>query len=129
MKMAFMQLPCRIACSISAHDPSLDYAKPIILRLPYHGIIEKHRVHWKKIPVEVKRKLTELIEEGLIQESDSCIKLTKLGWYWYVNMMYYLMPNEDQMAMNQLVVDKLKQPGRFFTKTELLYLNEPLLAD
>ncbi len=47
--------------------------------------------------------------------------LTKLGWYWYVNIMYFLMPKADQLLMNGMVVDKLKDPGRHFSRRELLY--------
>jgi hypothetical protein len=57
----------------------------------------------------------------LIVEDELQLSLTKLGWHWYVNIMYYLMPKEDQRVMNGMVVDKLKNPGRSFVKRELLY--------
>ncbi|WP_192903136.1 hypothetical protein [Photorhabdus khanii] len=45
-----------------------------------------------------------------------------MGWYWYTNIMYYLMPEADQMAMNQFIVDQLSKPGKFIAKKELIYM-------
>ena len=70
---------------------------------------------------EVLGKLGQLKQEGLVVEDDDSMALTKLGWYWYVNIMYFLMPKADQLLMNGMVVDKLKDPGRHFSKRELLY--------
>lgn len=115
-------------CTISQHDVTLDYSRPVILRLAYHGNLDKRLVHWDKVHPEVLAKLDHLKHESLIVEDDSQLSLTKLGWYWYVNVMYYLMPKEDQLIMNGMVVDKLKNPGRSFVKRELLYPVIPLKA-
>jgi oxygen-independent coproporphyrinogen-3 oxidase len=116
----------RFPCVISQHDVALDYARPLILRLAYHGHIEKHRVDWKNIPSDLRRKLDHLKQEELLIENETELSLTKLGWYWYVNIMYYLMPKDDQQVLNRIVVDKLKDTGRNFVKPELLYPVFPL---
>lgn len=108
-------------CTISQHDLALDYARPVILRLAYHGVIDKAKIHWEKVHPDVLARLQELKKEGMVTESEREYSLTKLGWYWYVNLMYYLMPKADQMAMNGMVVSNLKNPGRSFVKQELLY--------
>ncbi|WP_321949537.1 coproporphyrinogen-III oxidase family protein [Paraburkholderia sp. J10-1] len=113
---------------VSQHDVSLDYARPLVLRLPYHGTIEKQRVVWDQVHPEVLAKFDALRTEGFVTEDDTSISLTKLGWYWYVNIMYFLMPTADQLLMNGMVVDKLKDPGRKFSKRELLYPIMPLAA-
>lgn len=118
----------RFPCTVSQHDVALDYSRPVILHLAYHGRLDKHRVLWDKVHPEVLRKLEQLKHEALIVEDESSLSLTKLGWYWYVNIMYYLMPKEDQLVMNGLVVDKLKDTGRSFVKRELLYPIIPLKA-
>ena len=118
----------RFPCTISEHDESLDFARPVILRLPYHGEIDKRRVHWDRVPAEVLDKLGELQAEGLVKDSGERLEITKTGWHWYVNMMYYLMPQADQKVMNALVVDKLKDRGRRFDKRELLYPGVPIVA-
>lgn len=111
---------------ISEHDVALDYSRPVILHLAYHGRLDKHRVHWDKIHLEVLEKLAHLKQEELVVEDANSLTLTKLGWYWYVNIMYYLMPKEDQKAMSRLVVEQLKDTSRSFVKTELLYPMMPL---
>ncbi|WP_254067870.1 radical SAM protein [Burkholderia sp. L27(2015)] len=110
-----------LPCTVSQHDKALDYSRPVILRLAYHGHIEKQLVRWDQIHPEVLQKLRNLKDESLVTEDDVRFSLTKLGWYWYVNIMYYLMPKADQMVMNRLVVDRLKRGGRSFVKRELLY--------
>lgn len=111
----------RIPCEISGHDAALDFARPLVLRLPYHGRIDKRRVQWDAVHPEVLAKLERLKEEALVAEDETSLSLTKLGWYWYVNIMYFLMPHADQLLMNAMVVDKLKDPGRRFSKRELLF--------
>lgn len=111
----------RFPCVISQHDVSLDYSRPVILHLAYHGYLDKRQVLWDKVHPEVLRKLEQLKQEGLVVDNEESMFLTKLGWYWYVNIMYYLMPREDQLVMNGIVVEKLKDTGRSFTKRELLY--------
>ncbi len=116
----------RFPCVISQHDPALDYSRPVILRLAYHGRLDKRLVLWDKVHPEVLAKLEHIKKEGLVAEDETTMSLTKLGWYWYVNIMYYLMPKEDQLVMNGIVVDKLKDTGRSFVKRELLYPVIPL---
>ena len=118
----------RIACETSMHGPELDFARPIVLRLPYHGRIDKRRVRWESVHPEVLEKLDRAKQEGLIAEDDESLFLTKLGWYWYVNLMYFLMPQADQRLMNGMVLDKLKDPGRRFTTRELLFPIVPVSA-
>lgn len=118
----------RIPCEISRHEAALDFARPLVLRLPYHGSIRKDRVRWDAVHPEVLDKLERLKQEALVAEDDASLSLTKLGWYWYVNLMYFLMPHADQLLMNGMVIDKLKDPGRRFSKRELLFPIMPAQA-
>ena len=118
----------RIPGEISMHDAALDYARPVVLRLPYHGRIDKHLVQWEAIHPEVSEKLERAKQEALVAEEGESLVLTKLGWYWYVNLMYFLMPQDDQRLMNGLVLDKLKDPGRRFSARELLFPIVPVPA-
>lgn len=115
-----------IPCTISEHDISLDYSRPLVLRLGYHGCVEKGKIYWDLVHPEVLDKLDHLKREALIEEDDLTIRLTRLGWYWYVNIMYYLMPKSEQIAINSFVVGKLKEPGRRFEKEELVYPIVPI---
>jgi oxygen-independent coproporphyrinogen-3 oxidase len=118
----------RIPCEISMHEPELDFARPIVLRLPYHGRVDKRRVRWDSVHPEVLEKLDRAKQEALIAEDGESLFLTKLGWYWYVNLMYFLMPQADQRLINGMVLDKLKDPGRRFTTRELLFPIVPVSA-
>lgn len=118
----------RIPCETSMHAHALDYARPIVLRLPYHGRIEKRHIRWDDVHPEVLEKLERLKQESLVAEDERSVSLTKLGWYWYVNLMYFLMPHEDQLLMNGMVLDKLKNRGRRFSKRELLFPIVPIAA-
>lgn len=110
-----------IPFSVSKHDVSNDFARPIILRLPYHGRVAKRQLEIDKIPYETIIRLKELIAEGLVVEKADSFELTKLGWYWYVNVMYYLMPRIDQVFFNNLVHKSMKNPLRTITRDEIIY--------
>lgn len=112
----------RVPSTISKHSKILDEMKPLILRLPYHGEIEKAKVSMREIPFALQEKLSQLKEHQLITEDPDKIHLTKLGWYWYTNIMYWLMPEADQIAMNRFITEQLKTPGKFIAKKELLYI-------
>jgi oxygen-independent coproporphyrinogen-3 oxidase len=118
----------RIPCETSMHERALDYARPLVLRLPYHGRVEKRHVRWDEVHPEVLEKLERVKQEALVVEDETSLSLTKLGWYWYVNLMYFLMPHADQLLMNGMVIDKLKDRGRRFSKRELLFPIVPVAA-
>lgn len=118
----------RIPCEISMHDRALDFARPVVLRLPYHGRIDKRLVRWDGVHPEVLEKLDRVKQESLVGEDETSLFLTKLGWYWYVNLMYFMMPHADQRLMNGMVLDKLKDPGRRFSSRELLFPIVPVAA-
>jgi len=109
-----------IPCSISKHDNSLDHTKPLILRLPYHGFIEKNKVNLNLVRKDVLKKINTLIENKLLVETKDEFKITKIGWYWYVNIIYYLMPEDDQKILNSFIVSQLKDTGRYLTQKEVL---------
>lgn len=96
--------------------------KPLILRLPYHGVIEKSKVSMLQIPFALQEKLSQLKEHQLVTEDAEKLYLTKLGWYWYTNIMYWLMPEADQNAMKRFITEQLEIPGKFIAKKELLYV-------
>lgn len=107
--------------AISQHEQSLDYARPVILRLPYHGTVDKRRVHVSQIPEDVYARLRQLIDSGLVHESTDRYDLTRLGWHWYVNMMVYLMPTRERALLNRLVVSQFAPGGRSMDISELRF--------
>ncbi|EDM2051089.1 coproporphyrinogen III oxidase [Salmonella enterica subsp. enterica serovar Muenchen] len=111
-----------VPSTISQHPGILDEMKPLILRLPYHGVIEKSKVSMLQIPFALQEKLSQLKEHQLVTEDAEKLYLTKLGWYWYTNIMYWLMPEADQNAMKRFITEQLEIPGKFIAKKELLYV-------
>ncbi|MGG6193357.1 coproporphyrinogen-III oxidase family protein [Pantoea allii] len=111
-----------VPSTISKHPGILDEMKPVILRLPYHGEIEKSKVSMAQIPFALQDKISQLKAHQLITEDSEKIYLTKLGWYWYTNIMYWLMPEADQIAMKRFITEQLSIPGKFIAKKELMYV-------
>ena len=58
----------------------------------------------------------------MLVETENSYSLTKYGWFWYVDLMYYLMPSEDQKCLDGFVFSKLKDTDRILTKKEVLTL-------
>ncbi len=92
-----------IPASFEAHDPALDDSKGIVLHLPYHGHAEKALLDMDKIHPETLQTLEELKAAGLVEETPSRYELTKRGWHWYVNLLYYLAPRSEQSVLDQLI--------------------------
>ncbi|NEG64841.1 radical SAM protein (plasmid) [Pantoea agglomerans] len=111
-----------VPSTISQHPGILDEMKPLILRLPYHGQIEKSKVSMAQIPFVLQEKISQLKTHQLISEDSEKIYLTKTGWYWYTNIMYWLMPEADQLAMKRFITEQLEIPGKFIAKKELMYV-------
>ncbi|MER5688155.1 radical SAM protein [Streptomyces sp. NPDC002205] len=94
---------------IQADD--IPYEKSLVFRLPFFGYVPKSRLEWDRIPQEFKDKLGNLIAEGLIVEDTDEYRITELGWYWYVNMMYYMSPDSDQKILDDFVALKDRVRG------------------
>ncbi|VVD96369.1 coproporphyrinogen-III oxidase family protein [Pandoraea soli] len=111
----------QLPTAVSEHEPALDYARPLILRLPYHGAVEKRLVDLSKVPEDVCDRLRRLIEAGLVDDAAESYRLTRLGWHWYVNMMVYLMPSRERAMLNRLVVTQLAPGERSMDISELRF--------
>lgn len=111
-------------CQVSCHDSILDTVKPIVLRLPYHGVVEKKKVSMDELPSGLLDRLDSLIKAGLISESENSYELTRQGWLWYSNIMFYLIPESEQNVLKKIVFEKLNVPGRDITRDEIIYFKE-----
>lgn len=109
------------SCHVSNHPAVLDEVKPVILRLPYHGIIEKTKISISTLPSGLKQKIGELISAGLLSETNESLMLSRQGWLWYSNIMFYLMPEAEQNILKKIVHDKLSVPGRDILQDEIIY--------
>lgn len=108
-------------CQVSQHDPVLDAVKPLVLRLAYHGSVDKRLVDMPRMPQGLMTRLEALIDAELVVEQQHHYRLTRLGWLWYSNIMFYLIPESEQNILRQLVFERLDTPGRDITEDELIY--------
>ncbi|MTD15672.1 radical SAM protein [Nakamurella sp. YIM 132087] len=96
--------------NVSVAD-DLPWARGLVLRLPYFGFVEKSLIPWEHIPAEMVDKLGRLVDEGLLEEDEKEYRVTELGWIWYVDMMYYLSPADDQRILDEFVELKDRTRG------------------
>jgi len=95
----------KVEMDIYEFNSILDDSKGLILHLPYHGYIDKSKIDLKKVHPETKKLLANTIKAGLVIENSDSYKLTKFGWYWYVNLLYYLMPSNQKSIFNNFLSD------------------------
>lgn len=81
------------------YSPDINENKGISLHLPYHGIVNKSEINYDKVDKSILRNLNRLITENLVVEDDNHYKLTRLGWLWYVDILYLLSPENDKTAL------------------------------
>jgi anaerobilin synthase len=92
-----------------------------IVYFPYRGILEKARVPWIHIPEETLLALSQAINAGLIVEFEDRYELTKSGWLFYVNLMYYLMPTRSKAWISGKI-EQRRRSGRTHGDTDLTQL-------
>lgn len=119
-----------VKTQISRHDRSIDASRPFVTRLAYHGIPEKNRVWWDDVPNECIQALHEFANPGLIRDAGDTWRITLNGWEWYVNMMYYAMPESQKAVLDAFIIHCLQQPGRVFRSDQIEFVspNPPVAA-
>jgi oxygen-independent coproporphyrinogen-3 oxidase len=92
-----------------------------IVFIPFRGILEKSRISWEEISEETMQALRDAVDAKLVVEQDDSYTLTKVGWIFYVNLMYYFMPNTSK----KWVIDEIErqhQAGKRTGDTSLAIL-------
>ena len=74
-----------------------------------------------QLPRGLLARLRELVDADLNTETPTRYELTKLGWLWYSNIMFYLIPESEQNILKKIVFEKLSANGRDITRNELIY--------
>lgn len=111
----------QISAQLSRHSPEVDASRSLVTRLPYHGHVLRSEVDWERMPRETMSALHDLHDAGLIEDSGPEIVLTRRGWEWYVNLMYYLMPSSQRRILDGFIVHSLGQPGRELTTAQVVF--------
>ncbi|MPQ65883.1 MULTISPECIES: radical SAM protein [unclassified Pseudomonas] len=106
---------------VCKHGSELDALRPLALRLPYFGSVDKDRLSFQSMMPEIKDKVVSLEQAGLVTETETQYVLTKTGWYNYVNVMYYLLPAIEQQAMDGFIAEQLDGSIRDISEGEIFF--------
>lgn len=87
-------------------------SKGVIMHLPYFGHLAKSSVDWSRVHPETRAGLDALISAGLAVDAGDEIRISRTGWIWYTNLMYFLHPQSDKDVLRASFERRLKQPGR-----------------
>lgn len=91
---------------IGQHSEMAYKSRGVILHLPYHSYLDQGEIELASVHPETMNSLKEVTNAGLIEETSNGYKLTKEGWYWYVNLMYYLSPHEEQAKIDRFIFEQ-----------------------
>lgn len=93
-----------LVAGIVEHGREMNASKIVAIGLPYLGHIDADRVRWSELPTATVARLAELAAGGLLERDEREIRLTHAGWLWYVNLMFYLSPRDEQAALAGLMM-------------------------
>ena len=74
-----------------------------IVTFPYRGDLPKQRIDWDAVPCETVNALREATSAGLVRDLADRYEVSQSGWLFYVNLMYFLMPEKGK----QWISDKI----------------------
>ncbi|MEU9087454.1 radical SAM protein [Streptomyces sp. NPDC048357] len=84
-----------------------------VVGFPYRGSLDRTRVDWSAVPIEVLDALDSSLVGGLADESEpGTIRLTDRGWFDYVNYMYLLMPTSSKQWLTERIEIRRAAGGR-----------------
>ena len=92
------------------HTPAL--SNKGLVYFSYRGLIEKARIDWASIDPQVLEALTNAVNNGLAIEKSDRYELTETGWLFAVNLMYILMPWQDQEILSRNISRRNATPGK-----------------
>ncbi len=96
-----------------------------IVFFPYRGALEKSRIAWDDVPGETSAALQTALDQGLVIDRGSRYELTRVGWLFYVNLMYYFMPNAGKHWISNKIEEQ-ERKGRRCGNTELTELTDSI---
>jgi coproporphyrinogen III oxidase-like Fe-S oxidoreductase len=89
-----------------------------IVSFPFRGVLEKSRIRWERIPLETWIAFQDAIQAGLVVEHHDRYELSPAGWLFYVNLMYYLMPQPGKKWISR-TIERQYGDGRRCGDTDL----------
>lgn len=111
-----------VPMAVYPHDPALDVFRGLILHLPYHGYADKARAHVTTAPPETQQALERCIERGLVVDAGEEYRLTRDGWRWYVDLLYYLLPSCEKGTIDAAIAERAGQADRHVEESAISFL-------
>jgi coproporphyrinogen III oxidase-like Fe-S oxidoreductase len=111
----------QVSSQLSRHAREIDASRSLVTRLPYHGHVLRSGIDWDHMPAETLSALHQLYDVGLVEDRGPEILLTRRGWEWYVNLMYFMMPRSQRQILDGFIVHSLGQPGRELTTSQVVF--------
>ncbi len=88
-------------------DQATNHARGIISHLPYFGYAEKKYIEMDKVPAETLVSLQNLIDVGLIFETEDEYQMSSEAWLWDNIIMYYLSPHSAREELDNSFLNTL----------------------
>jgi coproporphyrinogen III oxidase-like Fe-S oxidoreductase len=101
-----------LSMTVLEHSPATDAARPLCLQLPYHGSVDKSDIRWHELEPQQFDSLARLIANDLVVDSGDVYRLTRTGFHWYSNVMFYLLPLAEQRALRRILARALRDPKK-----------------
>lgn len=89
-----------------------------VVSFPFRNALDKSRVPWGRLPDETWIALQEAIQSGLVIEQSDRYELSPIGWLFYVNLMYYFMPQPGKKWITDRI-ERYQNDGRSCGDTNL----------
>lgn len=97
-------------------------SRPLIFRLPYFGSVDKAAIDFLNVYPETLESLLALIHRGLVEDTGQTFRMTRQGWIWYTNCMYFLLPQREK-RMIDIEVSNARKDKRAALEDEHLRLD------
>ena len=101
-----------VPCRYRSFSPVEAATKPLIMHLAYFGFLEKKKINWNLVHPETLTSLEQLKEVKLVMDTGDELILSRNGWLWYTNMMFFLHPEQDKRVLRESFERREKQPSR-----------------
>jgi anaerobilin synthase len=90
-----------------------------VVTFPYRGDLQNQRINWDAVPEATLSSLRAAVSAGLVHDAAGRYEVSQLGWLFYVNLMYFLMPEQGRQWISDNI-DLQQQRGRDCEDTRLV---------
>lgn len=93
-------------------DHPIPHEKVVVQTLPYSLRVPKSLVDWQCIDAGVRRRFDQMLAAGYLVDEGERWGVSREGFFWYPNMMYYLTTDEEKKILDAFMQERLSQEAR-----------------